>query len=264
MYVFPGGTVDPGDADLPAGWSGPSSDAWAEILGCPAELAGSVVCAAVRETFEECGVLLASSAADPDTLVETSGDGWEADRLALARHETTLADLFARLDLVLRADLLHPWTHWVTPEFEPRRYDTWFFIAQMPERGRARDVSGEADLSVWRRPLDALADYRTGGIDMMPPTLVTLREIALHRETAGVLAAAEARVPLPAPMTARLRPRAHEDDPIDLIWPVEDPFGAEPFPLDRPVHAARTVVDDPRVPVDAVERSALRRASSEP
>jgi len=264
MYVFPGGTVDASDGDLPAGWSGPAPDAWAEMLGCPADLAGAVVCAAVRETFEECGVLLAGSAADPDTLVETSGDDWEAARLALARHETTLADLFARLDLVLRADLLHPWTHWVTPEFEPRRYDTWFFVAEMPARGRARDVSGEADLSVWRRPLDALADYRTGGIDMMPPTLVTLREIALHRETAGVLSAAADRVPLPAPLTARLRPRPREDDPIELIWPVEDPFGAEPFPLDRAVQTARPVPVDPRVPVDAVERSAVRQASSEP
>jgi hypothetical protein len=207
---------------------------------------------------------LASSAADPDTLVETSGDAWEADRLALARHETTLADLFARLDLVLRGDLLHPWTHWVTPEFEPRRYDTWFFVAEMPARGQARDVSGEADLSVWHRPLDALADYRTGGIDMMPPTLVTLREIALHRDTAGVLAAAEARIPLPAPLTARLRPRPREDDPIELVWPVEDPFGAEPFPLDRPVRAAQPVPVAPRVPVEAVERSRPGRASSGP
>ena len=290
MYVFPGGSVDPGDRRWPQAWAGPGPAEWAAILGCEEELAGAVVCAAVRETFEECGLLLAAPAdmgsagaksggvelgavesgavksgavdsgraqsANRETvLVDTSGAEWEDERAALAGHESTLADMLGRRGLVLRADLLHAWTRWVTPEFEPRRYDTWFFMAALPELGNARDVSGEADLSVWRRPLDLLADYQAGSVDMMPPTLVTLREIALRQDTADVLSAAADRVPLPEPLTARLRPRLSESDPIELIWPVEDPFGAEPFPVDEPVPSG---IGDTRV------GRLAHRASSEP
>ena len=293
MYVFPGGSVDPGDRRWPQAWVGAGPREWADILGCEEELAGAVVCAAVRETFEECGLLLAAPAemgpagagsgdtgsngaesgttasgdaasddvAPDDTaptktvLVDTSSADWEDERAALAGHESTLADLLGRRGLVLRADLLHAWTRWVTPEFEPRRYDTWFFTAALPELGIARDVSGEADLSVWRRPLDLLADYQAGSVDMMPPTLVTLREIALRQDTADVLSAAAARVPLPEPLTARLRPRLSESDPIELIWPVDDPFGAEPFSVDE---ADASGIVDTRV------GRLAHRASSEP
>jgi 8-oxo-dGTP pyrophosphatase MutT (NUDIX family) len=253
MYVFPGGSVDPGDREWPEASAGAGPQEWAGILGCEAELAGAVVCAAVRETFEECGLLLAGPAGGE--LADTSAVNWEDERTALAAHETTLADLLARRGLVLRADLLHAWTRWITPEFEPRRYDTWFFTAALPRLGSARDVSGEADLSVWRRPLDLLADYQAGSVDMMPPTLVTLREIALRQDTADVLAAAAARVPLPEPLTARLRPRLSEADPVELVWPVEDPFGADPFPLDD---SAPSEIADTRV------GRLAHRASSEP
>lgn len=260
MYVFPGGSVDPGDRRWPQAWAGAGPAEWAGILGCEEELAGAVVCAAVRETFEECGLLLAAPAgAEPtDTgtvLVDTSAADWEDERAALAGHESTLADLLGRRGLVLRADLLHAWTRWTTPEFEPRRYDTWFFTASLPELGSARDLSGEADLAVWRRPLDLLADYQAGSVDMMPPTLVTLREIALRQDTADVLSAAAARVPLPEPLTARLRPRLSESDPVELIWPVDDPFGAEPFPVDE---SAPSSMADARV------GRLAHRASSEP
>jgi 8-oxo-dGTP pyrophosphatase MutT (NUDIX family) len=254
MYVFPGGSVDPGDGQWPRERTGPTPAAWAEVLGTTQDLAAAVVCAAVRETFEECGVLLASPASAPYALVSTAEADWEEDRAALTRHELSLASLLERRDLVLRADLLHPWTHWTTPEFEPRRFDTWFFVAAMPEHGRARDVSGEADLSVWCRPLDALAHYRTGAIDMLPPTLVTLREIALRRDSADVLAAAADRIPLPAPLSARLRPRLGESDPIELVWPVEDPFGAEPFPVDGPTPR----IEIPDTPVEQVEQVVYR------
>lgn len=258
MYVFPGGSVDPGDRRWPEAWAGPGPGEWAGILGCEAELAGAVVCAAVRETFEECDLLLAGPAQAAEintTLADTSGPEWEDERAALAAHELTLAELLSRRGLALRADLLHAWTRWVTPEFEPRRYDTWFFAAALPDAGSARDVSGEADLSVWRRPLDLLADYQAGSVDMMPPTLVTLREIALRQDTADVLSAAAARVPLPEPLTARLRPRQCESEPVELVWPVDDPFGADPFPVDGPAPSA---VADARV------GRLAHRASSEP
>ena len=103
-------------------------------------MARALVCAAVRETFEEAGVLLAG-APDGGPVADPSGPSWEADRAALVAGAVTLAELLSRRGLVLRADLLVPWARWITPEGEPRRFDARFFAAALPagQRGdRAR------------------------------------------------------------------------------------------------------------------------------
>jgi 8-oxo-dGTP pyrophosphatase MutT (NUDIX family) len=82
MCVFPGGGVDQRDFDHTVAWAGPPSATWAERLGTSEELARALVCAAVRETFEESGVLLAGPSAD-EVVADTTGADWEADRLAL-------------------------------------------------------------------------------------------------------------------------------------------------------------------------------------
>ena len=90
MWVFPGGGVDPRDADPLVGWAGPTPAAWAQRLGTDEETARALVCAAVRETFEESGVLLAG----PDehsVVADTTGEEWEADRVALEAHELVFA-----------------------------------------------------------------------------------------------------------------------------------------------------------------------------
>lgn len=130
-YAYPGGGVDPRDNDRLVGWAGPGRDVWARRLGVDAASAQAIVCAAVRETYEEAGVLLAGETAG--TVVDdTTGDGWEADRAALVDRELSFADFLDRRGLVLRSDLLGAWARWITPEFEPRRYDTWFFVAALP------------------------------------------------------------------------------------------------------------------------------------
>jgi 8-oxo-dGTP pyrophosphatase MutT (NUDIX family) len=187
MYAFPGGGVDPADAGADLGWAGPAPDEWAHRLGRPAGEAQAVVCAAVREVFEEAGVLLAVGVTD------TAGDGWEADRQRLVAHEAHLAEVLARRGLVLRSDLLGAWARWITPEFESRRFDTYFFVAALPEGQLTRDVSGEADLTMWVRPADAVARYEAGQIAMLPPTVVVLRELAAYPDIAAVLAAAAER-----------------------------------------------------------------------
>jgi 8-oxo-dGTP pyrophosphatase MutT (NUDIX family) len=187
MYAFPGGGVDPADAGAHVGWAGPSPEQWARRLGRPASEAQAVVCAAVREVFEEAGVLLAEGAAD------TGGDGWESDRRRLVGRDAHLAEVLARRGLVLRSDLLGAWARWVTPEFETRRFDTYFFVAALPEGQLPRDVSGEADLTMWVRPADAVARYEAGQIAMLPPTVVMLRELAAYPDVAAVLAAAAER-----------------------------------------------------------------------
>jgi hypothetical protein len=105
--------------------------------------AAALVRAAVRETFEECGVLLAGPS--PDAVAAgTSGPSWEADRQALADGALSLAQLLIRRGLVLRADLLIPWSRWITPEAEQRRYDARFFVAALPAGQQARGGTGEA------------------------------------------------------------------------------------------------------------------------
>src|SRR3712207_5599102 len=129
--VFPGGGVDPRDDEAAIGWAGPSAQEWAELLGTTAEHARGLVCAAVRETFEESGVLLAGPTSD--TVVrDTTGHDWEQDRRRLEERDLAFSDVLRRRGLVLRTDLLRWWGSWVTPEQEPRRYDTRFFLARLP------------------------------------------------------------------------------------------------------------------------------------
>jgi 8-oxo-dGTP pyrophosphatase MutT (NUDIX family) len=185
MHVFPGGSVDAADADAPElGWAGPSPAAWARDLRCDEPRARALVCAAVRETFEESGVLLAGRGAD-DVLDDVSTDEWEAERAALEAREQSLSDLLTRRRLVLRADLLRPLAHWITPEVEAKRFDTRFFLARMPAGQICREVGTEADVRQWLRPADALS----AGLQLMPPTVAVLRDLAAHPDVDTALAA---------------------------------------------------------------------------
>ncbi|MFI1382989.1 NUDIX hydrolase [Embleya sp. NPDC020886] len=220
MYAFPGGGVDPRDADHSVAWAGPAPEVWAERLGTGVAEARAIVCAAVRETFEESGVLLAGP--DPSTIVsDTTGADWEADRAALVAREQTLTEFLERRDLVLRSDLLGAWARWITPEFEDRRYDTWFFVAALPTGQRTRDVSGEADRVTWARPADALEQHRAQDMAMLPPTIDTLRHLAELADPAAALAAAQDRKITPIMAQGRF-----EGDRLVLEWPgIADPFG---------------------------------------
>src|SRR3954470_16160775 len=115
MYVFPGGSVDPRDETrADTAWGGPPPQRWAGLLSADAGRAKALVCAAVRETFEESGVLLAGTGAD-HVVADTTGEDWERDRLALIDRSLSFAAMLVERGLVLRADLLRPWAHWITP-----------------------------------------------------------------------------------------------------------------------------------------------------
>ncbi|OUC99569.1 NUDIX hydrolase [Streptosporangium minutum] len=187
-YVFPGGSVDPRDTDHAVAWAGPSPAEWGTVFRADEKIARGLVCAAVRETFEESGVLLAGPS--PESVVaDTTGDDWEADRLALIDRSLSFADFLDGRGLVLRSDLLRPWAHWITPEVEHRRFDTRFFVAALPPGQRTRDVGGEADQVTWARPADAVDQAKNGQIFLMPPTYRTLGELRDYRTVAEVLAA---------------------------------------------------------------------------
>lgn len=217
-YAYPGGGVDPRDDEHHIRWAGPTRAWWAERLGVDETTAQAIVCAAVRETYEEAGVLLAGPA--PDSVVgDTTGAEWEADRAALVARDFSFAEFLDRRGLVLRSDLLGAWTRWITPEFEPRRYDTFFFVAALPQGQRTRNASTEADRTVWIRPQEAADGYDKGELLMMPPTIATLRQLAPYATATDALAAAPARDLTPVLAKARL-----EDDEIVLSWPGHDEF----------------------------------------
>ncbi|MEU1483858.1 NUDIX hydrolase [Streptomyces sp. NPDC005752] len=218
-YAYPGGGVDPRDDDHLVGWSGPSLDTWAGRLGVDtAAEAQAVVCAAVRETYEEAGVLLAGPTADT-VVSDTTGADWEADREALVARDLSFAAFLDRRGLVLRSDLLAAWARWITPAFEPRRYDTWFFVAALPEGQRTRNASTEADRTVWIRPGEAADGYDKGELLMMPPTVATLRALRPHGTAAEALRAAESQDLAPVLAEARM-----EGDELVLSWPGHDEF----------------------------------------
>jgi 8-oxo-dGTP pyrophosphatase MutT (NUDIX family) len=154
MWVFPGGVVSPGDGD----WHGDLPTGWAATLATGDEaLARALVGAAIRETAEECGVWLAGGPVP---------DG--APRVAGRRVST---------------DGLRPWAHWITPDFEPRRYDTRFLVAALPAGARPVIRTAETDDLRWVRPGD------TPGLPMLPPTAHTLADLASYPTVAAVLAA---------------------------------------------------------------------------
>ncbi|MEW1721682.1 NUDIX hydrolase [Streptomyces sp. NPDC093109] len=225
-YAYPGGGVDPRDHDRLIGWAGPTRDTWARRLGVDTASAQAIVCAAVRETYEETGVLLAGGSAGT-VVADTTGAGWEADRKDLVGRELSFADFLDRRGLLLRSDLLGAWARWITPEFEARRYDTWFFVAVLPPGQRARNASTEADRTVWIGPGEATAAYDKGELLMMPPTVSTLRQLQPYGTAAEALAGAAERDMTPVLARARL-----VDGELVLSWPGHDEFTKRIAPAD--------------------------------
>ena len=227
MTVFPGGGVDAADVPDPDAWVGPDPRWWGTRLQCPPELAGALVHAAVRETFEECGVLLAAPrAADappPDP-------GWlDAARDDLVAHRRPLGALLADGGLVLRADLLRPWARWITPAARPRRYDTVFFVTPLPAGQQADAHTTEAVEATWWYPAEALEQRERGEIQLMAPTMRTLQEIAEHPDSAAVLDAAQRREIRP------INPRlVRRDGEVRIVLPDEpDVAVISDLPVDR-------------------------------
>ncbi|MFP5333740.1 MAG: NUDIX hydrolase [Actinomycetes bacterium] len=187
MSVFPGGGVDPRDTADDVPWAGADADRWGAWLGCSPREARGYVCAAVRETFEECGVLLAGADATGPVCAVDAPE-WEEERQRLLSRERAMSDVLRSRGLVLRADLLRPWAHWTTPVHEPRRYDTRFLLAVLPEGQQARHVGEESDESGWYAASDVVDLAAHGDVLLMPPTLVTLEEVAAAADTEALWA----------------------------------------------------------------------------
>ena len=213
MVVFPGGSLDPADADPAVPFAAPA----------PPELR-PVLAAAVRETFEECGVLPAlDRARRPPDAAELASPAWEARRTGLAAGTVTLAEVLTATGLEVAAGLLRPWARWVTPPFEHRRFDTWFFAAALPPGQEARDLGGEGERAAWLRPAEAVQRHRAGELPMLPPTLVCLEELAAAPSVEAVLATPRQVRPV-SPWVAR------EGDRLVLRIDLDGRGGGEPGP----------------------------------
>lgn len=191
-YVFPGGKLDPDDHD---GDMLARLDRSAEQLHAlladpqldPARAAGHFV-AACRETFEECGILLADDA-DAATAHRAS---------AQAREGFQFIEVLQELNLKLATQGLLPWSRWITPRVpsvQQKRFDTRFFIAVAPSNQTARHDPRETSAGEWMRPRDALERYWARDIELAPPQIMSLAHLSRFADIASILAEARRRPP---------------------------------------------------------------------
>lgn len=191
-YVFPGGKVDPTDADAAAhDRLDAPPPALHVALGEPdldEAAAVALFVAACRETFEESGVLLGCGA--------TAAHAAHAARLV--RDGLTFTGALATLGLPLDCGNLVPWSRWITPRVPSmmsKRFDTRFFVIALPPGQQAVHDDHEADESVWVAAREALTRYWAGEISLAPPQIMSLAHLARHARVADVLAEARARPP---------------------------------------------------------------------
>ena len=225
MWVFPGGVVDAGDGALPPHrWSGIDIDALAQRFDLPTDKVLAFHVAAVRETFEEAGVLLAHH-----------GDGRRPDlsdpQLLQLRHDLadrdTDVDFVGWLesqDLILELGELTYLSHWLTPTVEPRRYDTRFFVARMPVQQDAGHDQLEITDQRWISARKALEEYSAGRMQLIYPTIKTLQSLADHATVDDVVAAADAQ-----PEIRRILPHAvvADGELVDILHPDDPDYPSE-------------------------------------
>ncbi|MXW07921.1 MAG: NUDIX domain-containing protein [Gammaproteobacteria bacterium] len=187
LHVFPGGKIDPSDSEL-AHYCQMLTDIRAsQILSVKDHGLRYWVCA-IRECFEECGVLFAHQN-DEILKVRT-----ETERLRVRewaeRVSTSSEDFQLVLEthkLTLATDEVHYFSHWITPEIAPVRFDTRFFLAKLPQEQRADAQSTEIVSACWVRPNVALENFRTKAWRMILPTLTTLRMISNYTDTEDLI-----------------------------------------------------------------------------
>lgn len=190
-YVFPGGKLDEADFQLDPGICLDEQPALlkgriSEDL-CDPETAAALFVAAIRETFEESGILLVSGATA--SLCEQV-----AGRL---REGVSFSETLSESNLMLSVSELVPWSRWITPvsSLQPKRFDTRFFVARVPEGALARHDGHETTESSWMRPRQAIDRYWAREISLAPPQIMTLVALSDESDVESILATARSRVP---------------------------------------------------------------------
>ncbi len=228
-FVFPGGVLDPEDYEpgIERFIRGINREQAARVLhdmSDPRKAIGAWV-AAIRETFEETGVLIAERKDGSPVSIETTKERERFGRYrsALIRRGCTFTQMLEAENIVLSVDPLHYFSHWITPEPLPRRYDVRFFAAAAPKGQSVAHDGIELTGHIWLRPSLALEDYERGRMGMVLPQLMTLAEISRFKTVGEVLAFAKQR-----DVSATLT-RIRRIDGRDVeVMPDGTPFGKRP------------------------------------
>ncbi|MSP04686.1 MAG: NUDIX domain-containing protein [Acetobacteraceae bacterium] len=210
--VFPGGRVDDADHEFTA--------------------TNPFHVAAIRETFEECGVLLARPNASRDLVQAERAITIEAKwRTLLCAAETDFATMLVAEKLSLAADLLVPFAHWITPRTQRKRFDTHFFMAQAPSDQLAAHDGSESVDSMWITPEEVFAGQARGDYKLVFPTFLNLKKLARFPTAAAALAATRAsHVVTVMPEQVKLDDSGRRH----LRLPIEAGYGGELFEVDLP------------------------------
>jgi 8-oxo-dGTP pyrophosphatase MutT (NUDIX family) len=201
-YVFPGGKVDKNDAEpsLTDRMDRMPHALQASLHEPDVEppFAASLFAAALREAFEECGVLFAQSASLAATDASLADAQTAQQAMALLRQGHAFDEVLFALNLRLLASHLAPWSRWITPRLASvttKRFDTRFFVAEMPTAQVATHDNHETTESIWLTPRAALTQYRDGVIDLAPPQIMGLAHLSRYTDVAHALADARSRPP---------------------------------------------------------------------
>jgi 8-oxo-dGTP pyrophosphatase MutT (NUDIX family) len=234
--VFPGGKLDPGDSDpalrpLCAGVDGVSDENLAMRIG------------AIREAFEECGVLLARAKGDHAVVDAERLSELEARyRDALQDESVSLTEMVTNENLELACDLLVHFAHWITPERVPRRYDTHFFLVVAPPDHVAAHDGTESVDSIWISPADAIEEEKAGRRTIIFPTMLNLMKLGRSKRSDDAVAAAQAGSVVPV-----LPTMAKRDGVAVVQIPADADYGVTEYPVDamRPVPSGGTRRPEP-------------------
>ena len=238
-HVFPGGRVDAADAGADESWCDGIAHAARQLDGLPSYEAVAYHVAAVRELFEEAGVLLARHE-DGDFVSLAGADHHERlkrDRARVHQGETTLRAVIEREGLRLALDSLVLFAHWVTPPIDSRQFDTRFFMTRVPPDQTPAHDDTETTHSLWARPADAIAQAGRDEIVLPPPTWSTLRELEPFESVNQALAWASART------IVRRMPKAIEQDGRRMLLLPGDPLHPDPAGDDPPRETRFVLID---------------------
>jgi 8-oxo-dGTP pyrophosphatase MutT (NUDIX family) len=229
-HVFPGGVLDPEDYEsgmdrFIRGIDRRQAALLLKDMSHPEKALGAWV-AGIRETFEEVGLLIAGKKDGAPVTIETDEERIRFGRYrqALSKREIKFSQMLEMEDIVLSGDGLHYFSHWITPEYLPQRYDVRFFVAQAPDGQTAVCDGLELTDHSWLRPSVALADYETGKIGMVLPQIITLEELSRFKTVEEAIASArERRVPATLTKIVRLDGKDVEVMPDGTVFESRPP-----------------------------------------
>ena len=217
--AFPGGKVVPEDSAAPV-------RARADGVETHSDDELAFAASAVRETFEECGVLLARETAVGPVVSGERAAATFGDRAALDAGDLALGEFLEKHDLRLALDLMTPWSHWITPTFVPRRFDTWFYLAAVPEGQVADAESNETVEMIWIRPQDALAAAEAGERSLYFATRLNVAELAQSNTVDAAIAHARQKT-----ISIAMPERVETEDGAILRLGEEAGYGLWEIPL---------------------------------